>query len=136
MPKSVDLGTKRPEEVKEVLGSDKPILMLYRMQMCPHCIALQPTWADVKRRLGRDKGLLVAEVEYQHMSLLPSALRNIRGFPTIQVVQKGRVRDEYNGDRSTDSIVAFARAFATPEPPKAAKGRTAAATKRKTAAQQ
>lgn len=109
MPKSVDIGSKRPEEVKELLAADKPILMLYRMQMCPHCIALQPTWNDVKKRLARDNGLVIAEVEYQYMGLLPSNLRNIRGFPTIHVIEKGKVTDEYNGDRSLDSIVSFAK---------------------------
>lgn len=123
MTKSVDVGTKRPEEIKALLADDKPILMLYRMQMCPHCIALQSTWTDVKKRLSRDTGVVVAEVEYQHMSLLPASLRNIRGFPTLQIIQKGRVKDEYTGDRTLESIVTFARTH-KPKPVKASASKT------------
>lgn len=125
MPKSVDIGTQRPDDIKTLLSAERPILMLYRMQMCPHCVALHPTWMDVRKRLSRDNGIMLAEVEYQHMSMLPSSLRNIRGFPTIQLIQNGKVKDEYFGDRSADSIIDFARNFvkssaSTPAKPKKA----------------
>ena len=40
------------------------------------------------------------------------------GFPTLQVLEQGRVKDEYAGDRSLQSIVAFAldHAKSAPEP--------------------
>lgn len=130
MPKSIEVGAHNHsvEDIRAMLADERPILMLYRMQMCPHCVALQPTWSDVKRRLARDNGLVVAEVEYQHMGMLPASLRNIRGFPTIQVIQKGRVKDEYAGDRSCDSIVAYAKTFSTKPPVKSAS--TPASTKK------
>jgi thioredoxin-like negative regulator of GroEL len=125
MTKTIDLGTQSPDDVKGLMVTEeRPILMLYRMHMCPHCVALQPAWTDVRKRLLRDKGVVVAEVEYRHMGVLPSSLRNIRGFPTIQIIQKGRVRDEYAGDRTPESIVEFARSFSAP-PPKPKKAETA-----------
>lgn len=114
MTKTIDIGTQRPEEVKSFLSQDRPILMLYRMNMCPHCVALQPTWKDVEKRLARESRITLAEVEYQNMGNLPAYFRNIRGFPTIQVIQNGKIRDEYFGDRNVDSILSFARSFMAP----------------------
>ena len=102
--------------------------------MCPHCVALQPTWNTVREQLGANGGIILAEVEYEHMSMLPASLRNIRGFPTIQMLQNGRVKDEYSGDRSTQSIVDFALSYAVkPKPtpaPKSAPAKVAAAAKK------
>lgn len=130
MTKIVDVGSKKPEEIKTMLAEERPILMLYRMQMCPHCVALQPTWMDVKKRLSRDSGLVVAEVEYEFMSMLPASLRNIRGFPTLQIIQNGRVKDEYTGDRTLESIVSFARSH---KPKLVTKPKKTAASKKRSA---
>lgn len=108
MTGAIDVGKKSPQDVKHMLSGDKPILMLYRMEMCPHCIALQPAWAAVKQRLAKEKGLVVAEVEYSNMTVLPTSLRNTRGFPSLQIIQNKKISDEYAGDRSADSIVSFA----------------------------
>ena len=96
------------DSVKKILKDKRPILMLYHMTLCPHCQVLKPTWEKVKRKLKSGNGLQIAEVEYSNMSALPASLRQIRGFPTIQMIENGKVKQEYFGDRSMDSIVDFA----------------------------
>lgn len=100
------------DSVKTMLKDSRPVLMLYHMSMCPHCQILKPTWEKVKRKLKNNKGIIVAEVEYSNMTALPSNLRQIRGFPTIQVLENGKVKQEYFGDRSLASITEFATGYA------------------------
>ena len=49
------------------------------------------------------------------MSLLPKPLQNIRGFPTLQVVKKGKVVKEYQGERGHQAIVNFAKEQVSPK---------------------
>lgn len=132
MPKSVEIATQTPGDVKKLLSHNdaKPrtILMLYKMNMCPHCIALEPTWKEVEAKLARDPSILVTKVEYSNMNLLPRGMTDVRGFPSIVVIKHGKVAEEYNGDRSCDSIVQFAKSHRPPKPapekPKRAKKST------------
>lgn len=103
------------DSVKKLLKDKRPVLILYHMTMCPHCQILKPTWEKVKRKLKTGQGLQVAEVEYSNLSALPSHLRQIRGFPTIQMIESGKVKQEYYGDRTLGSIVDFAMSHAKPD---------------------
>lgn len=112
MPKSIELSSQTPAEAKSILSENgKPVLILYHMTMCPHCVALAPAWKEAEKKLGRT-GITLVKIEYSYMGLLPASLRNIRGFPTIQVLENGKVKDEYVGDRSAESIVQFAKSHA------------------------
>lgn len=102
----VNKDTKK-EAIKQLDGG-KPILIMYKMEMCPHCIALQPVWNEVRDAMSNNQSLEMAEVEYQNMPLLPSKLRNISAFPSILMIQNGKVKDEYTGDRTVPSIMSFA----------------------------
>lgn len=120
------------QSVKKVLNDKRPMLILYHMTMCPHCQVLKPTWEKVKRKLKTAKGVNVVEVEFSNLSALPSNLRQIRGFPTIQMIEHSKVKQEYFGDRSLNSIVDFAMAHAKTEeskPKVATKKRKVAANK-------
>lgn len=100
------------ESTKKLLKDKRPCLILYHMTLCPHCQILKPTWEKVKRKLKSANGLQVAEVEYSNLSALPAQLRQIRGFPTIQMIENGKVKQEYFGDRSMNSIIDFATSHA------------------------
>lgn len=94
--------------VKSMLMDERPVLILYHMNMCPHCQILKPTWDKVKKKLRTNNDIITAEVEFNDMNLLPIQLRQIRGFPTIQLLDHGKVKQEYFGDRSLSSITEFA----------------------------
>lgn len=93
------------------------MVILYHMNGCPHCIMMRPAWDSVKRDLsGRCN---MAEVEYGNLSLLPQEMQMIRGFPTLMAYRNGVPVAEYNGDRSPESLRAFAMTYAaapTPAP--------------------
>ena len=84
-----------------------PMLTLFYMDTCPHCVALKPTWVLVKKTL-HVHNIPCGEFEYRQMGSLPPSLQNISGFPTIQIVKENVVVAEYHGDRSHESIVQFA----------------------------
>lgn len=109
--KSLELTPQSAGSVMQVLQSEQPVLMLCHANWCPHCVAMRPTWKLMKTQLG-NADITVVEVEYDNMGLLPSRLQNIRGFPTIQVVKNGKVKSQYQGERSLDGMLTFALANA------------------------
>lgn len=104
----VQIKSGGEQTVKAMLKDERPVLILYHMNMCPHCQVLKPTWDKVKKKLKTNSGIITAEVEFADMNMLPVQLRQIRGFPTIQVLHRGKVKQEYFGDRSLTSITDFA----------------------------
>lgn len=119
--KCIEVNAESIGHVQDAIAGDVPVLMLYKMRHCPHCIALEPAWADVKAKLGPSKGVRLAEVEFHKMELLHPKFRNIRGFPTIHLLQNGKLQGEYSGDRTSKSIVDFVKANSAPAPPAAKK---------------
>jgi len=99
---------------------DIPVVVLYYMNGCGHCEVLRPVWNSVLQRVHAMDGITIAEVERDEMQTLPTALKNsIMGFPTICAVKKGKTLEEYHGDRSGASIMAFCKKFAhAPAKPK------------------
>lgn len=116
--KSFEINQTSQSKSMDALRSETPSIVLYRMTMCPHCIAMKPQWQAATAELAREPGIHVMEVEYSNIALLPEKLRNVRFFPTIQVIRNGSVKDAYSGDRSKESIVKFALAHAKKAPAK------------------
>lgn len=106
--KAIPLNEGTKEEFLKAVNDDKPTLFLCYADWCGHCQRFKPAWAQIKRKLSSNKDVNVVEVNYDFISLLPKSLQNIRGFPTIQIVKKGKVKKEYQGDREPESIVKFA----------------------------
>lgn len=111
--KSIVVTESNKDKFKETISGGKPVLMLYYASWCGHCQALHPMWEALKKKLELQREILVGEVEYSNIQSLPANLRNIRGFPTIQIVQNGKVKTEYQGDRHLDSLLQFAMHHAT-----------------------
>lgn len=111
--KPIVVTAANKDRFKSTIVGDKPMLMLYYASWCGHCQALHPTWEALKKKLETQSGILVGEVEYSNMQSLPMDLQNIRGFPTIQVLQKGKVKTEYQGDRNLNSLLQFALGHAS-----------------------
>lgn len=105
--KAIDLNESSKEAFYAAIKENKPALFLCYADWCGHCRSFLPTWQRIKKSLQASKDINVVEVSYDHMELLPRALQNIRGFPTIQIVRNGKVSKEYQGDREHDAIVSF-----------------------------
>jgi thioredoxin-like negative regulator of GroEL len=108
--KILEIKEKNKTAVTKLLSAKTPCLILFYMNGCMHCDALQPVWKKVKDSLKKQKGLEIAEVEYSSINLLPLGIRGkIAGFPTIQVISGGKAIHEYYGDRTLGSITEFAK---------------------------
>lgn len=136
--KAIVLTQDSKDHFKEAIKREQPMIMLYYASWCGHCQVLHPTWEALKKKVEKLDGISIGEVEYANMNALPASLKNIRGFPTIQVLEKGKVKTEYQGDRRLDSLLAFAKSHAkvtaAPKKPAAAPAKKPAPKKRKVAA--
>jgi hypothetical protein len=110
--KTLEITDKNKKKIETLLKNKCPILILFYMNGCGHCTALEPIWNKIDSHLEKDKGIRLAKVEYKSMGLLPSELRkNIAGFPTIQILKQNKAISEYIGDRSENSILEFANQY-------------------------
>jgi len=119
----IALGKNHITDSKKFLQNKNPIVILYELQGCPHCVAIEKPWENAIKTLKAnkdtkenidcanavyyyDKGIK-AKGHKSRLDHLPEQLRGISGFPTIHILNNGNVVDEYNGDRSEESIVEF-----------------------------
>ena len=119
----IALGKNHTTDSKKFLQNKNPIVILYELQGCPHCVAIEKPWENAIKTLKAhkdtkdcidcanavfyyDKGIK-AKGHKSRLDYLPEQLRGISGFPTIHILNNGSVVDEYNGDRSEESIVEF-----------------------------
>jgi len=119
----IALGKNHITDSKKFLQNKYPIVILYELQGCPHCVAIEKPWENAIKTLKAhkdtkdcidcanavyyyDKGIK-AKGHKSRLDHLPEQLRGISGFPTIHILNQGSVVDEYNGDRSEESIVEF-----------------------------
>lgn len=106
--KHFEVNKRNKDKLKKILESDKPFIILYHWSGCGHCITLKPTW---KKFAGKTEAPCCS-VEYSMIELMPTKLQNVRGFPTIQVIHKGNIIDNYMGDRTEESLNKFAEKYA------------------------
>jgi thioredoxin-like negative regulator of GroEL len=59
-------------------------------------------------------GILAAEVESEHIPLLPSSISSVQGFPSLMVIKNGKQVKEYMGDRSLSDVISFAKKYMSP----------------------
>lgn len=108
----IDIVTITPKTVTKLANAKKastPIVILYHMEGCPHCVMMRPAWEACKEKLAKatdKKDGVVAEVEFKGMKCLPADMQDVAGFPTIKGFKDGKAI-EYQGDRSQMSIMTF-----------------------------
>ena len=86
-------------------------LMKFYAPWCGHCKKLEPVWKHVAQSLA-DTHVRVARVDCTRFSKVATEF-NIRGYPTIMFL-KGEDTYTYEGDRTREDIVAFARRLMGP----------------------
>lgn len=93
---------------EECVKKDKPMLVLFYANWCPHCQMFEPTWKKITEKLHPKRNIQVAEIEFSNMSAIPNKYKKVKGFPTIQVMKGGKVISEYNGLRTEQDVLDFA----------------------------
>jgi protein disulfide-isomerase-like protein len=109
--KLIKVNAKNKGKFEECATKDKPMLVLFFANWCPHCQMFEPTWKKLVGELEKDRTINIAEVEYENMEHVPKKYKKIRGFPTLQMIKGGRVISEYNGLRTQDSIQEYVNRY-------------------------
>lgn len=103
--KLLKVTEKNKEQFTEcVQQKDRPTLVLFYADWCPHCQMFKPTWKELAKKMGKSKKLQMAEVEYTHMDHVPKKYKKIRGFPTVQMMKGGKILSEFNDVRTLDAL--------------------------------
>jgi thioredoxin 1 len=89
---------------KHVLQSKMPALVAFTSQNCGHCVRLKPAYEEA----AKNAKIVLAMVERSGAGNLPGKY-NVKGFPTIILFNGGEAVKEYQGDRSVQSLVDFAK---------------------------
>ena len=90
--------------VKQERVEQRPTIVLYHADWCPHCVRMRPEWQKMAEAL-RGK-VVVKEVESKNPEI---GKHNIKGFPTIRLYPTGGDDYiEYKGERTADKLENFA----------------------------
>ena len=77
---------------------------------CHHCKKMKKAWEDLGKLLQDKckKNISLIEVNGDALSESKSDVsKEIRGFPTIMILEDGKKKVEYSGDRSTEDMLKF-----------------------------
>ena len=82
----------------------------FHQPTCPHCINMKEAWEDLGKLL-QDKckdDISLIEVNGDALSESKSDVsKEIKGFPTIMILEDGKKKVEYSGDRTTEDMLKF-----------------------------
>jgi len=136
----VALGKNPENDYKKFLENNNPIVILYELEGCGHCVAIEKPWANAIKKLKVHEAvkdcmdcanaifyyeeknsdgtvkIRKAPGKKSCLSNLPEQLRNISGFPTIQIIKNGKILEEFNRDRTEESIIQFVVDFINAHP--------------------
>ena len=110
----VEIISIEPEQGKEF---DKLInekgnvsFVKFHQPTCHHCTEMKKAWEDLGKLL-QDKckdDISLIEVNGDALSESKSDVsKEIKGFPTIMILEDGKKKVEYSGDRSTEDMLKF-----------------------------
>jgi hypothetical protein len=88
---------KDSQEAEEIL-EEKPLVVLFYMEGCPHCADNKPAWDKFKQSCK----LPVAEIEANET---PSS-SGVNGFPTMVHIKKDGSKKKIEGKRSSAKEIA------------------------------
>lgn len=88
---------------KEVIKSDRPVLLDFWAEWCGPCKALSPVLSEVAKEAVNSK---VGKVNVDEQPELAAAFQ-IRSIPTLAVVKDGKVAQMTVGVKSKASIMAM-----------------------------
>lgn len=104
----LDLNKGNKKEVHIILKQHNNVTILYHSDMCGHCLKLMPIWKRLSKKYDKSKEIAIINVEANNINYLQVKYKkNIEGYPTILKYKKGKLIEEYIGDRKTSSLNKF-----------------------------
>ena len=89
---------------------DKVSFVKFYQPTCHHCTKMKKAWEDLGKLLQDKckKDISLIEVNGDALSESKSDVsKEIRGFPTIMILESGKKKAEYSGDRTTEDMLNF-----------------------------
>ena len=87
----------------DLMNNQKKVFVLFYNKNCSHCQELKPTWDKVEAANGD----AMTSIDLTNNSAENDALSkkfNITAFPTMLVIENGKVSETYNGGRSEEEL--------------------------------
>lgn len=94
-----------PPEAFGQIPPDVNHAIMFYMEGCTHCVALEPIWKQIEQQLQNNNKVFLEKIEANsgHPLLKEFA---VSGFPTIYKI-KGDEKIKYDGDRSKEDLLKF-----------------------------
>lgn len=73
---------------------------------CGHCTKFKPQFSEAAQRVSRDKIGALGIVDATVQENLAQEFQ-IKSFPTLKLFQNGRLKTEFNGQRTVNDIYKF-----------------------------
>ena len=85
---------------------DKPFCMWFYADWCGHCKAMESEWHKLENKCKGKYNLARVRDDFKdHVN--GGVGMNVNGFPKIIALKNGRELNEFQGDRSVDSLMNF-----------------------------
>lgn len=90
------IRSKDTKEVKRLLTSSGPLMVVVYAKWCGHCQGMFETWKELASKVdGKAKVYVIEADDYTD--------KDISGYPSMRIVKNGKSRD-YEGGRSTEEL--------------------------------
>lgn len=89
-------------------GTGKNLVLFYA-DWCGHCKNIKPVWDSASKKISNENVKMIkvncGEDNSKHTQIVEKY--NIQGFPTIKLLNNGKVEEDYNGGRGVNDLVNF-----------------------------
>ena len=94
---------------KEIINSDKPVLVDFFAEWCGPCKVMAPILKDVKQELGEAATVLKVDVDKNQQA---ASEYQVRGVPTLILFQKGKPLWRQSGVVQKSNLLAIIKQYA------------------------
>lgn len=90
------IRSKHTKEVRKLLTSSGPLMIVVYAKWCGHCQGMFETWKELASKVdGKAKVYVIEAADYTD--------KDISGYPSMRIVKNGKAK-EYEGGRSTEEL--------------------------------